>query len=80
MRIERQKDGRHAVMDSSGRVMGLHNSVWSAARQLHQYFGQGDDDADDNKNGQPKPNAPRTPTPSRTAGAQPIPKPSIPKP
>lgn len=37
--ITRMKDGRHAVMGADGAVMGLHNSVFSAARQLHEYFG-----------------------------------------
>lgn len=36
--IQRQQDGRHAVMDASGAVLGLHNSPWSAARQMHDYF------------------------------------------
>lgn len=40
-RIERQQDGRHAVMDAKGTILGLHNSPWSAARQMHDYFGGG---------------------------------------
>lgn len=43
--IERQPDGRHAVKDATGAVMGMHKSPFSAARQLHDYFGpveQGD--------------------------------------
>lgn len=35
--IERQPDGRHHVMDASGQVLGKHNSVFSAARQVHEY-------------------------------------------
>lgn len=37
--IQRQSDGRHAVMDATGAVMGMHKSPFSAARQLHDYFG-----------------------------------------
>jgi hypothetical protein len=37
--IQRQPDGRHAVMDAGGAVMGMHKSPFSAARQLHDYFG-----------------------------------------
>lgn len=38
--IRRQQDGRHAVMDQYGNVLGLHNSPVSAARQVSSYFGQ----------------------------------------
>lgn len=41
VRIERQADGRHAVMDAGGAVLGIHKSPWSAARQMHDYFGGG---------------------------------------
>jgi hypothetical protein len=37
VRIERQADGRHHVMDAEGQVLGKHNSVFSAARQVHEY-------------------------------------------
>jgi len=36
--IQRQSDGRHHVMDAEGKVLGKHNSPWSAARQMHEYF------------------------------------------
>jgi hypothetical protein len=39
VRIERQADGRHAVMDATGKLLGLHKSPWSAARQMHDYYG-----------------------------------------
>lgn len=39
MVIQRMPDGRHAVMDGAGTVMGLHKSPFSAARQIHEYFG-----------------------------------------
>jgi hypothetical protein len=32
-------DGRHAVMDATGAVMGMHKSPFSAARQIHEYYG-----------------------------------------
>lgn len=35
--IQRQSDGRHHVMDGDGQVLGKHNSVFSAARQVHEY-------------------------------------------
>lgn len=38
--ITRQPDGRHAVTDAQGNVLGLHNSPVSAARQVSSYFGQ----------------------------------------
>lgn len=43
--IQRMPDGRHAVMSPEGNVLGLHKSPFSAARQVHDYFGpvvQGD--------------------------------------
>lgn len=43
--IQRMPDGRHAVMSPQGSVLGMHNSPFSAARQVHDYFGpvvQGD--------------------------------------
>lgn len=43
--IQRMPDGRHAVMSAQGTVLGLHKSPFSAARQVHDYFGpvvQGD--------------------------------------
>lgn len=45
VRIERQTDGRHAVIGSNGQIMGLHKSVWSAARQVHSYFGPAESEA-----------------------------------
>lgn len=38
--ITRQADGRHAITDAQGNVLGLHNSPVSAARQASTYFGQ----------------------------------------
>lgn len=38
--VRRQQDGRHAVIDQHGNVLGLHNSPVSAARQVSAYFGQ----------------------------------------
>lgn len=37
--IHRQKDGRHHVVDAEGQTLGKHNSVFSAARQVHEYYG-----------------------------------------
>lgn len=37
--IKRERDGRHTLTDADGNVLGRHNSVWSAARQLHDYYG-----------------------------------------
>lgn len=37
--VTRQPDGRHAVTDASGNVLGLHNSPVSAARQVSSYLG-----------------------------------------
>lgn len=37
--IRRGKDGRHEVTDADGKVLGKHKSVFSAARQLHDYHG-----------------------------------------
>ena len=37
--IVRNPDGRHAVMDQHGKLVGLHNSHLSALRQLTDYFG-----------------------------------------
>lgn len=33
--------GQFHVIDSNGQVIGKHNSVWSAARQIHDYFPDG---------------------------------------
>lgn len=38
--VRRQADGRHAVIDGQGNILGLHNSPVSAARQVSSYFGQ----------------------------------------
>lgn len=43
--VQRMPDGRHAVMSPQGTVLGMHKSPFSAARQVHEYFGpvvQGD--------------------------------------
>lgn len=43
--VQRMPDGRHAVMSPEGTVLGMHKSPFSAARQVHEYFGpvvQGD--------------------------------------
>ncbi len=40
--IQRQKDGRHHVVDATGQVLGKHKSVFSAARQIHEYYGAED--------------------------------------
>jgi hypothetical protein len=37
--IQRHPDGRHAVMDQTGRLVGLHNSHQSALRQIGDYYG-----------------------------------------
>lgn len=37
--IQRHPDGRHAVMDQAGRLVGLHNSHQSALRQMGDYYG-----------------------------------------
>lgn len=37
--IQRLPDGRHAVMSPEGVVLGKHKSPFSAARQVHDYFG-----------------------------------------
>jgi hypothetical protein len=42
--IQRQKDGRHHVMDGDGNVLGKHKSIWSAARQIHEYMMSGAQD------------------------------------
>jgi hypothetical protein len=36
--IARQADGRHHVIAADGSVLGKHNSPWSAARQMHDYY------------------------------------------
>lgn len=38
MSLEQQPDGRHAVMNEQGQVVGLHNSLKSAQRQLEDYY------------------------------------------
>src|SRR5579871_4562351 len=38
----RMPDGRYHVMDEQGNVLGKHNSVFSAARQIHEYYGPQD--------------------------------------
>lgn len=38
---QRMPDGRYHVMDAGGQVLGMHNSPWSAARQMHEYYGGG---------------------------------------
>ncbi len=37
--IQRNPDGRHAVMDQNGNLLGLHNSHQSALRQVGDYYG-----------------------------------------
>lgn len=37
--IQRMPDGRHAVMSAEGTILGKHKSPFSAARQVHDYFG-----------------------------------------
>jgi hypothetical protein len=37
--IQRMPDGRHHVLDAAGKTLGKHNSPFSAARQVHEYFG-----------------------------------------
>jgi hypothetical protein len=34
----RHPDGRHAVLDAAGNVLGLHNSLQSAQRQMGDYY------------------------------------------
>lgn len=36
--IQRHPDGRHAVMDQTGALLGLHNSHQSALRQMADYY------------------------------------------
>jgi hypothetical protein len=36
--LQRHPDGRHAVMDQNGNLVGLHNSLQSAQRQLADYY------------------------------------------
>lgn len=64
--IHRQPDGRHHVVDADGKVLGKHKSVWSAARQVHEYMPQGGQPMGTNESGSgPHP---------------PVPRPAIPKP
>lgn len=82
VRIERQADGRHAVMDATGKMLGLHKSPWSAARQMHDYYGPGPSDQVAVAPEMPKP--PAAPKPYKasdhrpgTAGEHPpVPRPS----
>lgn len=36
-----RKGLQHVVTDDNGKEHGTHNSVWSAARQVHEYFRAG---------------------------------------
>lgn len=70
--IERQKDGRHHVLDAEGQVLGKHNSVFSAARQVHEYHQTTPD---------PHPPVPRPTIPRPTQDAAPSENPKrIPRP
>lgn len=71
--ITRQKDGRHHVIDAEGRVLGKHNSVFSAARQLHEYHGSTPSD-----NHPPVPR-PELPHPKNTTAPNESPRP-VPRP
>lgn len=68
--IVRQQDGRHNVVDSSGQVLGKHNSVFSAARQIHEYFQTGPAEA------VPEPKTKKV----HGVGKPVIPRPRIPRP
>lgn len=77
--IQRQPDGRHAVMDAQGNQLGQHNSVFSAARQIHEYYGggqaEGSEEAGPGDIHPPVPH-PSIPRPPKTRK----PKPDAPKP
>lgn len=36
--MQRMPDARYHVMDANGQVLGMHNTPWSAARQMHEYY------------------------------------------
>jgi hypothetical protein len=74
--IERQTNGQHNVVDATGAVLGKHNSVFSAARQLHDYYGQGGEPQVGPKEATPEPKAKKAHGVNKPV----IPKPRIPKP
>jgi hypothetical protein len=88
--VQRLPDGRHAVM-MDGRVMGAHKSIWSAARQIHDYLqgdnveGAGENDTSDegegssDKNGRPMPDRPKRDAPVQDRKPK-IPRERIPRP
>lgn len=63
--MHRMPDGRFHVMTADGRVMGKHKSPWSAARQMHEYFGS-TDQATGPTNIRPNVPRPRIPRPKQS--------------
>lgn len=73
--IERQPDGRHHVLDAEGKTLGKHNSVFSAARQIHEYHATTPGDL------HPPVPRPEIPTVSKKMQGKPAPDhPTIPRP
>lgn len=72
VKVERQSDGRHAVIGSNGQILGLHKSIWSAARQMHSYYGPTSAAAE---------SATEKPAKAGTSGDHPpLPSPPVPRP
>lgn len=80
--IERMPDGRHAVKNAAGMVVGMHNSPFSAARQVHEYYGptsagkpgQPGQDAEDGGKVRPTVPRPSVPHPGRNRPGPDAPK------
>lgn len=74
--IQRQKDGRHHVVDATGQTLGKHNSVFSAARQIHEYYGGQAEGTEASGPGQHPPvPRPEIPKPAKTTAPHESPKP-----
>lgn len=81
--IQRQPDGRHAVIGSDGTVLGQHKSIWSAARQIHEYHSAGTDGTTNGDQADIHPPVPRPKIPKvshKEEGRPAKDRPSIPRP
>lgn len=71
--IQRHPDGRHAVMDQAGRLVGLHNSHQSALRQMGDYYGAPHRPAPAEMGGETAPaEAPQAAAPAQQQSAPPM--------
>lgn len=71
--VQRMQDGRHAVI-ADGNVVGTHKSIWSAARQIHDYYPDGGSEQAGEEASEPKAEA-------EAEGDRPVmPRPSMPRP